>query len=139
MKRPLALAALALVLACAGAPPGAELDARRREALVRADLAVLGELLDDGLRYGHANGVLDTKAELLAQLGSGELRYRAIRVEASQAREVGGACVVSGLQSVEVTARGREIASRSVFTAVYAKQGGRWRLIAYQSAPAPPR
>jgi hypothetical protein len=45
--------------------------------------------------------------------------------------------VVSGRQTVEVTAGGRDITSASVFVAVYTHERGRWRLVAYQSAPLP--
>jgi hypothetical protein len=128
---------LGLALACASPGRVVEVDAVRRRALVAGDVATLGELFADGLRYGHANGRVDTKQELLAGLASGELRYRAIRYETAEAREVGGAWVVSGRQTVEVTAGGRAITSESVFVAVYTHERGRWRLVAYQSAAAP--
>jgi hypothetical protein len=128
---------LALALACASPGRLVDVDATRRRALVDGDVATLSTLLADGLRYGHANGTLQSKQELLDDLASGELRYRAIRYETSDACEVGGAWVVSGRQTVEVTAGGREITSRSVFVAVYTHERGRWRLVAYQSTPLP--
>jgi hypothetical protein len=126
-----------LALACASAVRVVEVDAARRQALVAGDVAALSELLADGLSYGHANGEVQPKPELLASLASGELRHRAIRYHEFEAREVGGAFVVSGRQTVEVTARGRELTSESVFVAVYMRARGRWQLVAYQSAPAP--
>jgi len=45
--------------------------------------------------------------------------------------------VITGLQTIEVRAGGRDVTSVSVFTAVYAEQDGRMRLVAYQSTPAP--
>jgi hypothetical protein len=137
MKSLLAALALLLVLGCASLPPVEVVDAQRREALVNADVAALRALFADGLRYGHANGVVESKAELLEGLGSGRLDYRAIRVEESEARELASAWVVTGQQTIEVTSAGREITSHSVFTAVYAQSGGRWQLIAYQSTPLP--
>jgi hypothetical protein len=137
-----ALAALAIVLgsACAGVPPVQDVDVLRREALLHADVAVLRELFADGLRYGHANGEVHTKEELLGLLGSGRLDYRLIQIEEIEARELAGAWVVTGRQTVEVTAAGREVTSHSVFSAVYARECRRWRLVAYQSTPmqAPP-
>jgi hypothetical protein len=138
MRGVLGALALLLVLGCASLPPVALVDAQRREALVNADVAALRALFADGLRYGHANGVVETKAELLEGLGSGRLDYRAIRVEDSETREVGGAWVVTGRQTIDVTSDGRELTSHSVFTAVYTQSGGRWQLVAYQSTPLPP-
>lgn len=128
---------LGLALACASPGRLVEVDATRRRALVAGDVTTLSALFADGLRYGHANGTVQSKQALLASLANGELRYRAIRYETAEAREVGGAWVVSGRQTVEVTAGGREITSPSVFVAVYTHERGRWRLVAYQSAPAP--
>lgn len=134
-----ALAALLLAFACASAPPAQDLDAVRREAMVNSDVATLRELFADGLRYGHANGEVHAKEELLGLLGSGRLDYREIRIEEIETRELAGALVVTGRQTIEVRASGRDVTSRSVFTAVYSRDGGGWRLVAYQSTPLPAR
>ena len=132
-----ALAALLLAFACASAPPAQEIDALRREAMLSSDVATLRGLFADGLRYGHANGEVHAKEELLGLLGSGRLDYRAIHVEEIETRELAGALVVTGRQTIEVRASGRDVTSRSVFTAVYSRDGGAWRLVAYQSTPLP--
>ena len=136
MRRSLLLCA-ALWLACASLPPVQEVDAQRRDAMVNADVAALRVLFADGARYGHANGEVHGKAELLELLASGQLDYRAIRLEDSEARELAGAWVVTGRQTIEVTSRGRDVTSRSVFTAVYTRDRGGWRLVAYQSTALP--
>jgi hypothetical protein len=112
-------------------------DALRREAMLNADVALLRELFADGLRYGHANGQVHAKDELLGLLGSGRLDYRAIRIEETETRELAGSWVVTGRQTVEVRAAGRELTSRSVFSAVYARECRSWRLVAYQSTELP--
>jgi hypothetical protein len=136
------VAACLLAFACASAPPAGDVDARRRRAMVDADVAALRDLFADGLRYGHANGDVHAKEELLGLLGSGRIDYRAIRVEEIETRELAGALVVTGRQTIELRAGGRDLTSRSVFTAVYARDGAAWRLVAYQSTPvatpAPP-
>jgi len=132
-----ALAALLLAFACASAPPSEEIDALRREAMVNADVATLRGLFADGLRYGHANGEVHAKEELLGLLGSGRLDYRAIRIEEIETRELAGALVMTGRQTIEVRASGRDVTSHSVFTAVYSHDGDGWRLVAYQSTALP--
>jgi hypothetical protein len=136
----LALPALAITLgfACASVPSLQETDTLRREAMVHADVAALRTLFADGLRYGHANGEVHAKEELLGLLGSGRLDYRAIRIEEIEARELAGTWVVTGRQTVELTSAGRDVTSRSVFSAVYARECRRWRLVAYQSTQAAP-
>jgi hypothetical protein len=127
-----------LAAACASLAPVEAVDARRREALVAADVAALDALLADGARYVHANGEAHDKAALLALLASGALDYRAIEVEELALREVAGAAVLTGRQTVEVVSAGRLVVSRSFFSAVYTRSGGAWRLVAYQSTPLPP-
>jgi hypothetical protein len=138
MRSALGALVIALGFACASVPPPPELDALRREAMVHSDLAALRELFADGLRYGHANGDVHAKEELLGLLGSGRLDYRAIRVEEIETREQAGTWVVTGRQTVEVTVAGREVTSHSVFSAVYARECRHWQLVAYQSTQAPP-
>jgi hypothetical protein len=131
------LAAALLAFACASAPPPADVDAPRRQALIDSDVAALREIFADGLRYGHSNGDVHPKEELLGLLGSGRIDYRAIHVEEIETRELAGTLVVTGRQTVEARAGGHDVTSRSVFTAVYARDGVAWRLVAYQSAPMP--
>ena len=140
MRAALGMLGLVLGLACASVPSPRDVDALRREALVNGDVPALRELFADGLRYGHANGQVQGKEELLGLLGSGRLDYRAIEVEEVETRELAGTWVVTGRQTVRVTSAGRELTSHSVFTAVYARECRRWRLVAYQSTalPVPP-
>jgi hypothetical protein len=105
---------------------------------VDADVAALRTLFADGLRYGHANGEVHAKHELLDLLASGRLDYRAIDVEAVESREIADTLVVTGRQTVSASAAGRAVTSRSVFTAVYARGGAGWELVAYQSTPTLP-
>lgn len=110
---------------------------RRQAALVEADVAVLQEVLADELRYVHADGRVESKYELIASLESGRVDYLALRARDLRVRALGEAGVVTGTatQRVRVTG-GREQKLHLHFTAVYAKQGGAWRLQAYQSTRA---
>lgn len=128
-----------LLLACASVPHADDPDALRREGLVHSDVASLRELFVDGLRYGHSNGQMHAKEEMLGLLGSGELDYRSIEIEEIDTRELAGAVVVTGRQTIEAALEGRAVSSRSLFTAVYMREGRRWKLVAYQSTPLPLR
>jgi uncharacterized protein (TIGR02246 family) len=132
----------------AAAPAGAaaveevrQVEARRYDAMVRGDLAALGELLAEDLTYTHSHGGVETKEQFLANLESGALRYRSISTDAVAIRVYGEAAVVTGAAVLEVTVGGREVTAPARFTAVYARADGRWRLVAWQSTarPAAPR
>jgi hypothetical protein len=124
-------------------PPGAEgellrAEALRQRALVDADLPALQRLLADELRFVHSNGRADTKPALLDALGAGRLDYVSARARDVVARVYGDAGVVAGSTVLEVRAAGAPSQPlRNVFTAVYARRDGAWRLVAYQSTRAP--
>jgi hypothetical protein len=122
-----------------GAPEAAlrEAEQRRTRAMVDAELAVLGPLLGEELRFVHANGSVQDRAELLDALGSGRLDYLSARTHDTRVRSYGDVGVVGGGADLRVRAAGGPpLALRILFTAVYAKRGGAWQLVAYQSTRA---
>ena len=111
---------------------------RRYQAMVDAQVAALGGMLAEELRFTHANGVRETREALLASLASGRLDYLSVRTRDDVARVYGDTGVVTGAADLEVRAAGGpELELRILFTAVYVAQDGAWRLVAYQSTRAP--
>jgi hypothetical protein len=110
----------------------------RFDAMTRQDVQTLDPLLADDLIYCHSSGVCETKAEFLATIESGRLRYRAIVVEQLAPRAVAGAWVVNGVVTVEAETNGEILPLRLVFTDVYAPAAdGGWQLTAWHSTRAP--
>jgi hypothetical protein len=149
---PLWLALLLLVagVATAGTPADRDLiaaDAARVRALVAADVEVLGRVLADDVSYGHTNGRMQGKHELLEWLQSGRLRYRSLATEDVAARAYGCAGVVTGKAVLQGEYQGQALAFGLRYTATYARRHDHWVLVAYQSvrlpdaapAPAPAR
>ena len=111
----------------------------RRAALVSADTATLGRLMADGAQYIHSNGEVDDEAKLTQRIASGALRYRMIVANEEKYACNATGCEVSGTQTLEVTADGREFTLRNRFTVTWLNAGGACQFVAYQSAPlAPP-
>ena len=113
-----------------------QVEARRYDAMARNDLAALGDLLADDLTYTHSQGVVNTKAQMLASLESGALRYRSVTTDDVQIRVYGDAAVVTGAAVLAVTAGGHDVSVPVRFIAVYARQDGRWRLEVLAVDPA---
>jgi uncharacterized protein (TIGR02246 family) len=102
-------------------------------ALRTADGTALAALLtDDFVLVDVMRGGEVPRADLVAAVGAGQLRFDAIDVVASRVRRYGGAAVVTG----ETRMRGRmgETAwsAHSRYTHVYVEQDGRWRLASAQ-------
>lgn len=112
-------------------------DAARTEATVAADTATLERVLADDLSYGHANGRLQGKNEFLESLRTGALRYRAFTTDETAARAYGCAGIVTGKAAAEIDSGGQSDSFKLRYTATYARQHGRWVLVAYQSVRLP--
>ena len=110
---------------------------RRFAAMVRGDVEELKTLLADELTYTHTSGQVETKAEFLATLESGVLRYVSIEPEEVQIRVYGEAAVVTGRSNMRVRVRDRGLAFPIRFVEVYTKRGGRWQLVTWQSTRLP--
>jgi ketosteroid isomerase-like protein len=108
-------------------------EAERAQALVRADVAALGELFSDSLVWVHASARVETKEEFLRTLNSGATRYLSIDLEDQVVRLHGNVAVVTGLARMRAEIRGTEKALQNRYTAVWLDDRGSWRMIAWQS------
>lgn len=154
MNRPLSL--LLLGLWCAALPTafaqGLRLDHALKAAVVRADetriyallagdVAALDDMLAPDCLYVHSNGTVQTKAELLAALRSGAVKYLSIRYpQPPQVRLYDNAfALVTGPCRIEVQrADGTRLTLTLVVTSAYLLRAERWQLVSYQSTAAPP-
>jgi ketosteroid isomerase-like protein len=114
-----------------------DLEARRYAAMRAGDTAALGELLSEGLVYTHSNATSDSKASYLASLESGDLRYLEISHETNKVLPAGTAAVALGRMSARINSHGAERQIASTTLAVWAQEGGKWVLIAYQPTALP--
>lgn len=114
-----------------------EVHARRFALMVAGDTAALGPVLADDLVYTHSSGAAETKAQFLEAITSGRLRYRAIQDREAKVRIYGEVGVVNGLVDAQVTIGGQDNTFAIRYVAVYAREGGDWRLVAWQSTRLP--
>jgi len=138
-------AVLALAIAWVGlvAAPAARADeaffrrceVERRAALVGADAAALARLMADGAQYGHSNGETDDEASLIRRVTSGELRYRSIVADQEKYACSAASCEVTGVQTLGVSAGGRDLTMRNRFRVTWLRAGDACSLVAYQSSP----
>jgi len=116
-------------------------DSNRVLATIAGDADRLADLLSDQLRYGHADGRVQTKEDFLAAVRSNRMRYEAYDYEELQITPTDdNVAILSGRASLRVRMGEQPFAFRLRFLAVWRRESTAWRLFAYQSAqlPSPP-
>jgi hypothetical protein len=87
------------------------------------------DLFDDHLVFIHITGDVTTKAEWIGQLGSGRFLYERIEPTEASAKVYGDAAVLVGPATFIVSIGGRRATYRLIYTEVYARKSGAWRLV----------
>ena len=149
MKRLLIVAALALACSASAASaqgrarPGRaerEILALNREwadAMVRGDREALGRIFSDDLIVTAGDGTLRDKK---GEMGDGgpEIKTYFFDTGDLRVRVYGGAAVVTGHARWRINYRGRDVDNERRYTCVYARERGRWRMVAMQLTRVPP-
>lgn len=140
----LAIALPSFVLAQAGANAKAEQQVLQAEkdrfaAMVKVDEAALNKLLADDLTYTHSNANLQTKAQFIADLKSGAIKYVSVApVEAEwKVRIFGTVAVVNGAAAVHVVDHGNDLNFRIRYTNVHTNRQGYWQMAAWEATRFP--
>lgn len=139
----LGLAALLVLQVGASAGAGEAEDAvlqaqdRRFALTAGGDLDELARLMTDDMNYTHSTSTVDTKAEFLASLRSGRVRYVSIEPEERTVRIYGRSSVVQGIAHVLVKVEDRDVDVRLRFTELYVEKDGAWKMALWHSTRVP--
>lgn len=144
MKRILlALVLLALPAFCAQ-PPSADSKAIEEaergwaKGVTTNDFALLGRVLGDDLTYTHSTGAVDTKESYIDNLKTGKAKYVKVDHEELKVQQLSKDTAITICRAAVVTIQnGKENPVRLSFLHVFVKRGGRWQLVAHQSAKLP--
>lgn len=115
-----------------------DLEKQRFCAMRDGDVDTLDALCADEMYYLHSNATRDTKSALLAKLRSQELRCTDARHDPDEHVVVmGDTAIAAGAVTGTVYVNGNAVELCNRALAVWARQSGRWRLLAYQSTQIP--
>lgn len=103
-----------------------------KTALLKKDSVMLAALLADDVTYGHTNGAMQTKAQLIRSVMSGEQDYKAIEPADTKIRLYGSTGVVNMKAKVNLLNNGNPLDFSMLTTLVWIK-GKDWKLVARQS------
>lgn len=113
-----------------------ELERERVNALVAGEVKVLDRILADDLIYIHSSGLVDTKASFIQSIKSGALKYEAMDHDDLAVKMFPDLALITGKTDVKVRSGGPTGELRGLrlrFTCIYARKGGRWQMVGWQS------
>lgn len=114
-----------------------KLENERVQALLRNDTAFIERVYADDYVVTGANGVVRTRAQVVADMKSGVQKNESITNDDVKVRVHGDTAVVTGRTTQKGEYKGQPSISPVLFTRVYARRGGQWQLVANHSSSIP--
>jgi hypothetical protein len=134
LKKILITLFLASCFAFVSAQESIELAAQKLEkALVQKDTLALKNLLHDDLGYGHSNGWVENKHEIIENLLTGKMQYKTIQSGSPEWKQTGDMVTIRMKSQIEFIVNGKEGKLDLFVLQVWKKEGNEWKLLARQS------
>lgn len=108
-------------------------DDDRYARIMASDVAALGAMLTDDFTYTHNTGFIEGKAEYLARIADGTVRYSDGERLSHDTRIHGTTGIMTGHMRMKVHARDQLFQLDNLFLAAWLFEGGAWRLAAWAS------
>lgn len=109
---------------------------RRCAAMLAGDIAGLDALLDPALQFHHATGTVDAKPGYLAKMAAGRIQYTSIDWTEERVTTLGpDTAMLTGRMATAVRVEGDAKRLDNRVLTVWARDGGVWRMLAFQSTP----
>jgi Domain of unknown function (DUF4440) len=106
------------------------------QALVNKNTVSLNQQTDKALSYGHSNGWVENKKDLISDLETGIISYQSFKEDSVVVNINGNVANVRFKADVEATMRGTAINLKLRVLEVWIKKSKRWVLFARQGVKA---
>ena len=103
------------------------------KALLAKDSASLKKLLHNNLVYGHSNGWLETKKELIDDIYNGKITYKRIVSGHKEMMVEGNTVAARSEADIDAEMEGKVLSFKLKVLQVWVWKGGQWQLFARQS------
>jgi hypothetical protein len=104
-----------------------------KNSLIAKDSITLSGLLADDVTYGHTNGMIQTKAQLIRDVVSGAQNYKSIEPAEMNIRLFEQTAIVTMKSAVNMLFNNNPLELNMYVTLVWIKKEGEWKLEARQS------
>jgi hypothetical protein len=103
------------------------------QALVQKNTVSLNQQTDKALSYGHSNGWVQTKTDLIKDFETGLISYQSIKEDSINVLINGNMANVRFVSDISATLRGNSTSFHLKVLEVWVKKGKRWLLFARQA------
>lgn len=103
------------------------------QALVKKNTVSIIQQTDKAISYGHSNGWVETKAEMINNLETGYLTYRSFKEDSLQVTINGNVAHARFIADIEATLNQKDSQFHLKVLEVWVKKGKRWLLFARQA------
>ncbi len=112
-----------------------QLEEAWRNAVLKANIAVMDSLLADDYMAITPNGTLQTKEQTLANLRTGRMHFTALDVSDRKVRFYGTTALVTSLAEVKGTTTEGDISGSYRYTRVYVRDAqGKWKIVSFEAS-----
>jgi|SRR4051794_409438 len=106
------------------------LEAKWDEAAVKGNVRAFEEILGDGYFDVDHEGVVTSRAQFLAAMKNGEIKYTVSKGSIAKVNVAGDTATLYGDWTTKGTQKGHALDGVFRYTATYGRQNGKWRLLA---------
>lgn len=103
------------------------------QALVKKNTVSINQQTDKALSYGHSNGWVETKTELMAHLENGYMDYNRFQEDSINVVINGNVAHARFIAEINASLSGKESTFQLRVLEVWVKKGKRWVLFARQA------
>ncbi len=107
------------------------------QALVNRNTVSINQQTDKVLSYGHSNGWVQTKSEIIKDFESGYISYQGFKEDSIAVSMNGNMASVRFVADIAATMKGVSYNFHLKVLEVWVKKGKRWVLFARQAVKAP--
>jgi len=99
-------------------------------ANLKGDAAALASIFADGFITTSNEGKVRAKAEMVAEVKSGDIKYQTAKVEDMKVYLYGDTAIVNGKWTGKFTQKGKLVSTVERYTDTYVRQNGKWLCVA---------
>ena len=99
-------------------------------AILKGDSSAFERQLADGYVSTGPDGTVEDKAQMIADIKSGDLKLQSATLDEAKVRVHGDTAIVTYASADKGTYKGKDISGKTRWTDVFIKRNGRWQVVA---------